>query len=268
MIVSSLDTTSQEYAFGQVAGVVCVAAVAIVLLWRQTRSWRSPATPAAGDPAQTLREQRKRHLLTIGLSVLIAVGAGTQAAVSYRPEPRASEIAAAGPAAQGADSDADVEAAAAGVPRSVVLPDSFGGFRLMTGEAAAAAETAVLARRKMPEGMKTGYYDQNGDGDTDLFTFVRSTESDPAMRAEKAAKSISQEFRDFFTGAKSHDVTAFDAGSHGGGLSCGLTQGPAGDQAVCAWSDATTFGAVRLIHETNLAKAAQTTLALRNTATH
>ncbi|MFD3553439.1 hypothetical protein ACFWWA_15150 [Streptomyces goshikiensis] len=115
--------------------------------------------------------------------------------------------------------------------------------------------------------MKTGYYDQDGDENTDLSPSSATPSRTPSMRAEKAAKSISQEFRDFFAGAKAHDVTAFDAGSHGGGPSCGLTRGPASDQAVCAWSDATTFGAVRLIHETNLTKAAQTTLALRNAAT-
>jgi hypothetical protein len=72
VIIAAVDTTSAEYAAGQVAGVLTVALVAIALLWRQTRSWRAPSTPFGGDPAQTLREQRKRLLLIIGVTVLIA----------------------------------------------------------------------------------------------------------------------------------------------------------------------------------------------------
>ncbi|WP_374771840.1 hypothetical protein OG756_40705 [Streptomyces sp. NBC_01310] len=43
--------------------------------------------------------------------------------------------------------------------------------------------------------------------------------------------------------------------------------GPDGDQALCAWSDDTSFVGVRLVRETNLAYAARTTLTLRNAAT-
>ncbi|MEV4192788.1 hypothetical protein [Streptomyces toxytricini] len=88
------------------------------------------------------------------------------------------------------------------------------------------------------------------------------------MVEDKAEKSISQEFRNFFAGAKARDVASFDAGRYGGGLSCGLAAGVDGDQAICAWSGATTFGAVRLLTESHLADAAQTTLALRNAAMH
>ncbi|MBT2482389.1 hypothetical protein [Streptomyces sp. ISL-94] len=257
MIVASVDTTSQSFALGQVTGVLLVALVGIVLLWRLTGSWRSPSTPAGGDPALTLREERKRRLLIVGVTVLIAVGAGVKAAASYNPEPRASETRAAAPA---------FGAAEAGTARTVVLPDSFEDFRLLTGEAAERVETEVLAGRKLPEGTKTGYYDEDGDENIDLVVLVRSAEWDPKVREEKATKSISQEFRNFFTAAKARDATRFAPGPYGGGISCGFADYFGGTQTVCAWSDATTFGAVRLVRETNLADAAQTTLTLRNAA--
>ncbi|MFF1341909.1 hypothetical protein ACFVYT_29110 [Streptomyces sp. NPDC058290] len=260
MIIASVDPTSQSYAAGQVAGTLLVAVVAIVMLWRQTRSWRSPSTPAGGDPAQTLREERKRHLTIIGVTVLIAVVAGVKATASYNPEPPASETKATGTASGNGGSPAGSG------QRSLVLPDSFAEFRQLTGLAAQQAETEVLGGRKLPPGAKTGFYDGDGDGNVDLFVLVRSAEWDPKVYEDKAAKSISQEFRNFFAGAKARDVTSFDAGQYGGGLSCGLAAGEDGDQAVCAWSDATTFGAVRLLPQTPLADAAQATLTLRNAA--
>ncbi|MFF0216016.1 hypothetical protein [Streptomyces vinaceus] len=257
MIAASVDTTSQSYALGQVVGVLTVAVVAIVLLWRLTRSWRAASTPSHGDPEGATREARKRRLMTIGLTLLIAVGAGAKAAASYHPEPRASETPAAGSVSQGRGAQ---EATA----RSAVLPDSFTGFRLMTGEAAQRAETAVLAGRSLPEGSKFASYDSDGDESPDMYAVVSSTEWSTKVRDEKARKSIAQEFRDFFAGAKAHDVTAFEPGPHGGGLSCGLSASPGGDQAVCAWSDATTFAAVRFRPQTTQTDAAGTTLALRN----
>ncbi|MEU8841547.1 hypothetical protein AB0D97_20835 [Streptomyces roseus] len=257
MIVASVDTTSQSYALGQVVGVLSVAVVAIVLLWRLTRSWRAPSTPVDGDRDGAMREASKRRLLTIGVTVLIAAVAGAKAAASYHPEPRASETSA-------TVADSHGQGAQTAAARSAVLPDSFSGYQLMTGDAGQRAETAVLAGRKMPEGSKLGFYDKDGDGYLDLFVTVSSVEWSPKVRKEKADKSITQEFRDFFAGAKARDVTPFEPGPYGGGLSCGRSPSPGGDQAVCAWSDATTFGGVRTAAQTTLNDAAGLTLALRN----
>lgn len=260
MIALSVDTTSQSYAAGQVAGVLAVALIAIVALWKLTSSWRAPSTPPGGDPAATARVESKRRVLVIGVTVLIAAAAGVKATISYNPEPRASETTATGPVSEGRGSAADA-------PRTIALPDSFADFRLLTGAAAERTEAEVMAGRKLPEGAKVGYYDKGGDENLELFVVVRSAEWDPKVYDEKATESISQEFRNFFAAAKAHDVTRFDAGPYGGGLSCGLATGLDGDQSVCAWSDATTFGAVRLVRETRLPNAAQTTLTLRNAAT-
>ncbi|MFD4244046.1 hypothetical protein ACFWP3_20965 [Streptomyces sp. NPDC058525] len=263
MLTSSVDTTSQSFALGQVTGVLSVALIGIVLLWKLTGTWRAPSTPPGGDPAETARTESQRRLIVIGATVLIAAVAGVQATVSYNPEPRASEATAA--AAVPAD-PANTDASA---PRSIALPDGFADYRLMTGAAEERTAAEVMAgRKKLPEGTKVGYYDRGGDENLELVVLVRSVQWDPKLYEEKARDSISQEFINFFAGAKAREVTGFEAGPHGGRLSCGLSQGTVGDQAVCAWSDATTFAAVRFVREADLAAAAKTTLTLRNTATH
>ncbi|MGW5849665.1 hypothetical protein ACWFQ8_17200 [Streptomyces sp. NPDC055254] len=261
MIIASVDTTSQSFALGQVSAVLAVAGVAVMLLWRFTRSWRMPSTPPGGDPAGTLREERRRRRFVVGVTVLIALGAAARAATSYAPEPRASEARATAAAAAG-------QGAQAGEPPKVVLPESFAGFHLMTGAAAERTQAAVLAGRTLPAGTKAGFYAHDGDENLDLLVVVRSAEWDPTIHEDKARNSIAQEFRDYFAGAKARDVTAFEPGPYGGGLSCGLAQGADGERAVCAWSDATTFGSVRLARASTLAEAAQTALALRNAAMH
>ncbi|MEW2416458.1 hypothetical protein AB0953_22415 [Streptomyces sp. NPDC046866] len=260
MIVASVDTASPEYAFGQVVGVLAVALIAIVVVWRQTRDWRSPYTPPGGDPADTLREARKRHLIIVGASVLIAVSACVKAAlsVSHDTAPLASGTQAPASAWSGAEENE---------PHTGAPPNGFQDFQRLTGEAAERAETEMLGGRQLPEGLRTASYDRDGDGSVDLFVAIRSAQWDPSIRRDKANEPIPQELGSAFAGARAHDVAGFDAGQHGGGLSCGLAAGPEGDRAVCAWSDATTFAMVRLVRETDLAAAARTTLALRNAAT-
>ncbi|MFF3728676.1 hypothetical protein ACFYYM_40755 [Streptomyces erythrochromogenes] len=61
-------------------------------------------------------------------------------------------------------------------------------------------------------------------------------------------------------------MTRFDPGRHGGGLGCGHVTGPDGDQTLCAWSEAANLVLVGHVHETDLAAAARTTVALRDAA--
>ncbi|MEJ8646095.1 hypothetical protein WKI68_42415 [Streptomyces sp. MS1.HAVA.3] len=251
MIDASIDPTSQPFAVGEVIGVMSAAAIAIAALWWLTRSWRTQSTPPGSDAALALRGKRKRTWFIAGVTVFIAAAASVKAAASYNPEPRAIEARAA---------DGTEESLV------IVLPPLFDRFRLLTGEDAKRAETEVLAGRELPHSIRTGYYDQDADGLSDLFVLVNSADWDPKVAENKATKSISQEFREFFTAAQARDVTPFDAGKHGGGLSCGLVAGPDGDQTLCAWSDAANLVGVRL-RATDLAGAARTTLALRNAAT-
>ncbi|MEW2141078.1 hypothetical protein AB0892_31525 [Streptomyces sp. NPDC005409] len=252
MIVASIDPTSQAYAAGQVIGSMTAAAIGIGLLWWLTRSWRAQPTPPGSDPAQAWKGKRKRTWFIAGVSVFIAAVASVKAFASYHPEPRAIETVAA---------DGSEEYAV------IVLPELFDRFRLLTGEDATRAETEVLAGRDLPHSLRTGYYDQDADGSYDLFVLVTSSDWDPKVAESKATKFISQEFRNYFTGAKARDVARFDPGKHGGGLACGHVTGPDGDQTMCAWSDAANLVGVRHVHETDLATAARTTLALRDAAT-
>ncbi|MEU4732100.1 hypothetical protein [Streptomyces sp. NPDC023588] len=249
MIIASIDPTSQAYAAGQVFGYMSAAAIGIGLLWWLTRSWRKESTPPGRDPA---RAKGKRTWFIAGVSVFITALASVKAFASYHPEPRAIETR----AADGAEE----------YP-VIILPDLFERFRLLKGEAATRAETEVLAGRDLPHSLRTGYYDQDADGAYDLFVLVTSSAWDPKVAESKATKSISQEFRNVFAGAKARDVARFDPGQHGGGLDCGHVSGPDGDQSLCAWSDAANLVVVRHVHETDLAAAARTTLALRDAAT-
>lgn len=251
MIVASIDPTSQAFAVGEVLGVMSAAAIAIGVLWWLTRSWRAQSTPPGSDRAQAARGKRKRTWFIAGVSVFIAAVASVKAAASYDPEPRAIE-------ALAADGTEEYPV--------IVLPELFDRFRLLKGEDATRAETEVLAGRKLPHSLRTGYYDQDADGTYDLFVLVNSADWDPKVAESKATKSISQEFRNYFAGAKARDVARFDAGRHGGGLACGHVTGPDGDQTLCAWSDAANLVGVRLVRETDLTTAARTTLALRDAA--
>ncbi|WP_405428276.1 hypothetical protein [Streptomyces erythrochromogenes] len=251
IVASSLDPTSQAWAFGEVVGYMLPAVLGIGVLWWLTRAWRTQSLPPGSDPARAARGKRKRTWFIAGVSMFIAAVAGAQAFSAYDPEPRAFETVA-------ADGTEEYPV--------IVLPELFDRFRLLKGEDATRAEDEVLAGRDLPHSVRTGYYDQDADGSYDLFVMVNSADWDPKVAESKATKSISQEFRNLFAGAKARDVTRFDPGRHGGGLSCGHVTGPDGDQTLCAWSDAANLVGVRHVHETDLAAAARTTLALRDAA--
>ncbi|MGW9068595.1 hypothetical protein ACWGQT_04005 [Streptomyces yangpuensis] len=251
IVASSLDPTSQAWAFGETVGYMLPAAIGIGVLWRLTRAWRAQSTPPGSDPAQAARGKRKRTWFIAGVSVFIAAVAGGKAFAEYNPEPRAYETVA-------ADGTAEYPV--------IILPELFDRFRLLKGEDATRAETEALAGRQLPHSLRTGYYDQDADGTYDLFVLVTSADWDPKVAESKATKSISTEFRNVFAAAKARDVTRFDPGRHGGGLGCGHVTGPDGDQTLCAWSDAANLVLVRHAHETDLAAAARTTLALRDAA--
>ncbi|MFD3676713.1 hypothetical protein [Streptomyces sp. NPDC058613] len=250
MIALSVDTTSQSYAAGQVFGTVAIAVAALVLLWRLTDTWRNPSSYGTAGPDEIAAMLAKRRAVVIGVMVLIAGMSAVKSAVSYHPEPRAAEV-------ESAAADAEQ-------PRTPTVPESFAGYRLMTGEAAARAEASVLAGRPLPAPVKISYYDKGGDTMLHALFILNSTTWDPELADQKASESISQEFRNFFAGARAHDVTAFDPGPDGGRLSCGYSPTPGSeDQAVCVWSDATTFGSLRLTDPISLTDAADTTTALR-----
>ncbi|MFE2323498.1 hypothetical protein ACFXD5_06190 [Streptomyces sp. NPDC059385] len=255
MIHLSIDTTSEAYQSGRAVGFVLGVAVLMLVLWFATASWRRVANPppgvAAGEHTAALRARRRRTvLIVLGVFGAAAVVGGV---LRYQPEPRAAETA--------AEADRPAEAAAApAAPRTITPPDALDGFRLMSEEETASYREAEAAR--LPRG-RTWYYDRDADGRADGILHVDTTQWSQKLAAEKRKDSITQEFRNFFAGARSSDPAEYPAGPLGGRLACGhYENNPA--MSICAWSDATTLGTFLQSGVPDLESAAKTTLGFRN----
>ncbi|MGG8410461.1 hypothetical protein ACM614_29860 [Streptomyces sp. 12297] len=262
MIHLSVDTTSQSYALGGAFGSLLFAAVIGAVVWRATKSYRHVAPGTASvPPAQLPALRARRRIHVIAVLVLITLAAGAKAVAGYHPEPRVAET--------GATARTDTDGRAGGgsrelVPaRTIAPPPQLGRYRLLTGEEAAPYE--ALAAQKKPAGVgdTSWYYDSSGDGVVEGVLHISTVESNAKLASEKRRDSFTQEFRNFFAGAKARDQTFFDAGPLGGRLGCGHMDTPAGEASVCGWSDAYTMGSVILTDAPSLSEAARTTLAFR-----
>ncbi|MFF3327277.1 hypothetical protein [Streptomyces sp. NPDC002889] len=247
MITLSLDTTSTNYAAGQSLGAFLVAGAVMAPVWRMTHSWRRVDRPGSSVPGislPTLRARRRR----IVWSVLATVAAaGCVKAVSvHNPEPRAAQA--------GADKAADE------VPRRVIQPpNQLGHYRLLTGEDAAVyAAVQERSNKKRSSGRQWWYYGTDTQELTAVLT-INTVEQDPELAAEKKRDSFTQEFRNFFAGAKARDTAFFDVGPLPGRLGCGHVDTPTGEAAICGWTDAYTSGTVSLIDIQDLNEAARLT---------
>lgn len=254
MIYLSVDTTSEAYQSGRALGFLVPVAVLLVGIWFATGSWRRVRVPAPGvtPDARTaaLRVRRRRTVLI----VLGALGAAAvvNAVLRYQPEPRAAETASA--------SAGPVEADVATRPRTVTAPAALDGYRLMTEEQAAAYRQAEAGR--LPRG-RTWYYDRDADGRVDGILHVDTTQWSQKLAAEKRRDSITQEFRNFFAGAKSSDAAEYPAGPLGGRLACGHYEDRP-SMSICVWSDADTLGTFVQNGVGELSEAARATLDFRN----
>ncbi|GAA0274710.1 hypothetical protein GCM10010302_10380 [Streptomyces polychromogenes] len=255
MIYLSLGATSEAYESGRALGILVGAAVLMLVLWFATTSWRRagalPPGAAAGGHTAALRVRRRRTVLII--LGLLGAGAVVSAVLPYRPESRAAETAGA------ASGPVEAEAAPAGA-RTITPPDTLDGYRLMTEEETASYRRAEAAR---PPRGRTWYYDRDGDGRADGILHVDTTQWSQKLAAEKQRDSITQEFRNFFAGARSSDSAEYPAGPLGGRLACGhYENNPA--LSICAWSDASTLGTFAQNGVGELSEAARTTLDFRN----
>ncbi|MFF4582697.1 hypothetical protein [Streptomyces sp. NPDC001389] len=255
MIYLSIDTTSEAYESGRLLGLLFGAAVLMLVLWFATASWRrvSALPPGAAADGQTaaLRVRRLRTVLII--LGLLGAGAVVSAVLRYGPEPRTAETAAA--------SSGPVAAAAAPTgPRTIMPPATLDGYRLMAEEETASYREAEAVR--LPRG-RTWYYDRDDDGRADGVLHIDTTQWSQKLAAEKRRDSMTQEFRNFFAGARSSDSAEYPAGPLGGRLACGhYENNPA--MSVCAWSDASTFGTFASNGVAELSEAARATLDFRN----
>ncbi|MFE7512163.1 hypothetical protein ACFU8I_13230 [Streptomyces sp. NPDC057540] len=272
MITLAVDPSSEAFAQGQAIGTLLVAVMAAALVWRLTRSWRrgAPHVSAAAAPlplaeaavadARTVdggadgswARARRRQWIALG-AVAAIVAVGVTKALSYEGQPPAARSGTGSRAVQVTAEPGETVPA-----RAIEGPAQVGGYRILAG-------ADPLKGRKKPPG-RQWFYDRDGDGAPDLMFGVDAVEWDPSLGAQKQGRTLDQELRDFFAGAKAQDVTPFDAGPWGGKLSCGFLGASAQRQTVCAWTDAQTFGSVLFAGDGDLAEAARTTLAFRTAA--
>ncbi|MFE2274597.1 hypothetical protein ACFXB4_35935 [Streptomyces lavendulae] len=255
MIYLSLDTTSEAYESGRALGFLLGAAVLMLVIWFATASWRRvaalPPGPAADGHTAALRVRRRRTVLIV--LGLLGAGAVVSAVLGYGPEPRAAET------AEAASGPVEADAAPTD-PRTITPPAALDGYRLMTDEETASYREAEAVR--LPRG-RTWYYDRDDDGRADGILHIDTTQWSQKLAAEKRRDSITQEFRNFFAGARSSDSAEFPAGPLGGRLACGhYGNNPA--MSICAWSDAGTLGTFAQNGVAELSEAAGATLDFRN----
>ncbi|MFI1170106.1 hypothetical protein [Streptomyces melanogenes] len=255
MALLSVDDTSKSYAAGQVMGVVLVTVAVMFLVWRLSASWRGGGARTGVEGESGVRVRRRRTTVVAVLVAIAAVGSVT-AAVNYHPEERAAQT------RSGVTPSAPEESAPA--PRTVTGPQEVAGYRLLSGDE---AQRAGAGQGKLPAG-KRWYYGKGADVSVHAVLFADTVEWDPGLGAEKRKYSITQEFRNFFAGARVRDVASFDAGPLGGRLSCGYRDGRTGGIVICAWSDAATLGSLTLTDVTELPEAAQKAAAFRAAAEH
>ncbi|MEV3990353.1 hypothetical protein AB0J57_15740 [Streptomyces sp. NPDC049837] len=251
MFSLSVDTTSESYATGQSFGALLVTAGAMALVWRLTAAWRRAESTEASGVSGASRAGRRRNVV-LGVLALIAAGGFAKAITVYDPEPRAAET-----GRRTVDDGTPAWAAEdrPAPPRTVAAPAKVGDYRLM--------EVAD------PEPAKSGkrwFYGKDRGGVADVVLYANTVGWDPGLAEEKRRKSITQEFRDFFAGAKALQPSAFEPGPLGGRLSCAHLDRHGTEPALCAWSDATTFGAVLVREPTSLTAAADTARAFRAAA--
>ncbi|MFD8196875.1 hypothetical protein [Streptomyces wuyuanensis] len=253
MIALSVDSTSSSYAAGQSLAALLVTGAVMALIWRVTRSWRQAGTahPPTSQVA-TAAARAKRRRIVLGVLALVAAAGCFKAVSVHNPEPRVAEA--------GADDSVGESA----VPkRTVAPPNRLRHHRLMTREETAGVDAALAQRGpRRQSDAKRWYYGSEATGVSALLS-VHTVEDDPELAAEKRRDSFAQEFRNFFAGARARDTAFFDAGPLRGRLGCGHLDTPAGEAAVCAWSDAYTSGHVLLTDTRDLDEAAQITREFR-----
>ncbi|MER6314520.1 hypothetical protein ABT237_12225 [Streptomyces sp. NPDC001581] len=239
MIPLSVDPTSQSWGLGQTVGTFAVAAVALAFFWRVTRPWRNATDRSDLPPAERKRLQGRRNQVVVLATVVITLLAAVKTAGWADPDTGAAEPAAREPAR----------------PVTISAPEAFSGYRLITGpsEHRDRIEAATNGRKDIGQ---RWYYDK--DGDRFVHAFLMVTSFDPAR-----SRPTEEELGTFFTATRASDVTPFEPGPAGGKLSCGHVESPDGAQAICAWGDTATFGALRLADTGDLPEAARTTTALR-----
>jgi hypothetical protein len=162
----------------------------------------------------------------------------------------------------------------AGVPHTLTVPRSVGGYRRMTGSVANRLSSTM--RKSMGEGSdadvyakaKIAIYTRSSDAEHPLIYVGMSASDSPVIAQELKSNSPSQEVDSMFIGMGIGDAKDYPAGPLGGNLRCGKGPLSGSTATACAWADSSTAGLLLAPATSNVTRLARTTLALRNAAEH
>ncbi|MEV7843903.1 MULTISPECIES: hypothetical protein [Streptomyces] len=259
MITSSADSGSRSFADGQALGMLLATAAAMAVIWLATRAWRrGPVPTGAVDAEQASALAIRRGNIVRGV-VLVTAAAGLVWVFTYKGYGPAAEA-----APVGREAVARWPSASAGTPEATRVIDAaprVGEYRLHTGAEAAEYEQLAPGR---PESGERWFYDGPGEGSVGALLQIKAVKRGTGLDGATGSKAMSDELRAFFTGARTTQVTAFEAGPWGGQLSCGFAQSDAGRHVVCAWVDSLTRGQLGLTDEASLSGGAQIALQFRS----
>ncbi|GHE73631.1 hypothetical protein [Streptomyces vinaceus] len=244
-------------ATGVPAGLLATA-IALVVIWFATRTWRrGPVATSAVDVERAGAVAVRRGNIVRGVLLAVAAVGLLRAFTLPEGEPPAAEAA---PVVEDPAAQTPPDAAKSSAPKRVIDPAAnVGAYRLLTGPEA--AEYDRLTSEKAPSG-KRWFYDGPGERPVGAVLQIKAVEWDARLAEEKRSDTMTQELRNFFAGARATQVTRFEAGPWGGQLSCGFL--PVAERPiVCAWTDSGTSGQVILADEKDLSEAAGIALQFR-----
>ena len=222
-------------------------------------------------PPQPPKKTNKGLITGLLIAGAVVVLGGAAVAVGVASSGDDNKPAAASGAASPSSSPSEVDA---GVPHSLTVPRSVGGYRRLTGSVA--DRLASTMRKSMGEGSDADDYSKarlaiytKGGATTRPLIFVGIAAGDsPAITEELKTNSPSQEVDSMFINLGFGDAKDYPAGPLGGSLRCGKGAMSGTTGAACGWADSSTSGLLLAPGTSDVAKLASTTLALRNSAEH
>jgi hypothetical protein len=226
---------------------------------------------AYGQGAEPPKKSRKGLVTGLVVAAAVVVLGGAAAAVGVASSGDDNKPAAASGAASPSSSPSEVDE---GVPHSLTVPRSAGGYRRLTGSVADRLASAM--RKSMGEGSDAdGYskarfaiYTKGGSTARPLLFIGIAAGDSPAIAEELKTNSPSQEVDSMFLNLGFGDAKDYPAGPLGGSLRCGKGSMSGTTGVACGWADSSTSGLLLAPGTSGVANLASTTLALRNAAEH
>jgi hypothetical protein len=154
---------------------------------------------------------------------------------------------------------------------AIVVPESFGHYRRMTGSDARRIEKD-LRQEMAPQGgafaqAKTAIYEKRGSTEPPIVFIGLSAKDGPAAAEQLRSGSPSEQVDWVFEGVGLKGGTKdYAAGPFGGVLRCGAGRDESGPMAACAWADASTVGMMFRSGSGSVASLAGAAFELRNAA--